>query len=110
MNTVNINGTKITGKGNIVVSNGKIFVDGKDVTPDAKEINIAVNGNIETLEVDACSKVAVIGNVGSIKTASADVEIRGDVHGGIQTMSGDVDCGNIGGSVSTMSGDIKQKR
>ena len=41
MNTISINGMTIQGSGNVVISNGKIMVNGKDVTPDSKEINIA---------------------------------------------------------------------
>lgn len=111
MNTVTINGVTITGGRNISVINGKIKVDGKDYTPaDAKEINIVINGNVDKLEVDACDKVTVTGDVSTLKTMSGDVDITGDVKGDIKTMSGDVDCGNVGGSISTMSGDVKNKK
>jgi hypothetical protein len=86
------------------------MVNGKDVTPDSKEINIVVNGDIEQLQVDCCNKISVTGNVKSINTKSGDVDVIGDVNGGIQTMSGDVDCGWVGGSISTMSGDVKHKK
>lgn len=93
MNSVTINGNTITASGSIVVSNGKIIVNGKDVTPNAREISIQITGNVERLEVDACQKLSVSGDVGSLKTKS-----------------GDVDCGNVGGSISTMSGDVKHRR
>ena len=107
--TIVINGNSYIGS-SISISNGKITINGEDVTPDSKEISISVNGNIDFLQVDACNKVSVVGNVGGVTTKSGDVDISGDVVGGIQTMSGDVDCGNIGGSISTMSGDIKYKK
>jgi hypothetical protein len=110
MNTISINGMTIQGSGNVVISNGKIMVNGKDVTPDSKEINIVINGNVDELKVDACNKVSVTGSVKSIKTQSGDVDVTGDVDGSIQTMSGDVDCGTVGGSISTMSGDVKHRR
>lgn len=106
---ITINGNTFSGS-NIIVTNGKVIINGKDVTPDSKEINISVVGNIEQLKVDACNKVYVEGNVQSISTQSGDVEVSGDVDGSISTMSGDVDCGHVKGSVSTMSGDIKHKR
>lgn len=90
-------------------SNGKVFVDVKNVTPDSKEINIKVEGNIDELKVDVCSKIQIIGDVSNIKTQSGDVEVSGNVNGSIQTMSGDVECGTVGGSVSTMSGDIDHR-
>ena len=42
MNTISINGMTITGSGNIVVSNGRVIVNGKDVTPE--RLNINANG------------------------------------------------------------------
>jgi hypothetical protein len=110
MNTISINGMNINARGSIVVSNGKVIVNGIDVTPDAKEINIVINGDTDKIQVDACNSFQMTGNAGSIKTMSGDVEISGDITESVSTMSGDVDCGNIGGSVSTMSGDIKQRK
>jgi hypothetical protein len=108
--TIKINGITITGS-NIVNINGRVLVDGKDITPDAKEITISVNGNIEKLEAAACLKISVTGDVGRIKTLSGDVEVSGSVNGNVETMSGDVDCGgSIAGSVKTISGDIKSRR
>lgn len=108
MSIITINGNTFSGS-NIIVTNGKVLINGKDVTPDSKEINISVVGNIEQLKVDACNKVSVEGNVQSISTKSGDVEVSGDVDGSISTMSGDVDCGHVKGSVSTMSGDVKHR-
>jgi len=110
---ITINGVTITGNvaGNsVTIQNGKVIIDGKDVTPESKEINIVVNGNVEKIEADACSKISVTGDVHTIKTMSGDVEVEGSVAGSIKTMSGDVDCGSVGGGISTMSGDIKHKK
>ena len=109
MSSIKINGNTYTGN-NIVVSNGKVIIDGKDVTGDSKEINIKVEGNIDTLTIDACNKLEIAGDVSNVKTLRGDVDITGNVNGSIQTMSGDVDCGNVGGSISTMSGDIKHRK
>ena len=109
MNVITINGNIYSGN-SIVVTNGKVVINGKDATPENKEINISVVGNIEQLKVDACNRVSVEGSVKSISTQSGDVEVTGDVDGNISTMSGDVDCGMVGGSISTMSGDVKHKR
>jgi hypothetical protein len=35
--------------------------------------------------------------------------VTGDVSGNVNTMSGDVDCQNVGGSIKTMSGDVKHR-
>jgi len=105
LNTVIINGVTYTGHGSITVVNGRVTIDGKDVTPDAKEVHIEVNGNVESLSVDACRAINVAGNVGDLSTQSGDVKC-GDVAGSVQTMSGDVRCGAVRGSVKTMSGDI----
>ena len=126
MATMIINNNSHIGK-SITIIDGKVMIDGKNVTPEnTKEITITVNGNVEDLSVDYCSKVSISGDVGSVKTMSADVDIKGhnigsvssqsgdvkiglQVEGDVKTMSGDVTCGNIAGKVSTMSGDIKHK-
>jgi hypothetical protein len=111
MNKVTINGVTITGGKSISISNGRVIINGKDVTPDAKEINISVEGNVERLEADVCEKISVTGNAGKISTMSGDVDVQGSVEGSVQTMSGNVDCsGNVGGNVSTMSGDVKHRK
>jgi hypothetical protein len=110
MNTIRINGISITAGRSITVNGNRVFIDGKDVTPDAKDIRIEVSGNIERLEADACNSIGVTGDVGNIATQSGDVNVGGGIRGSVQTMSGDVDCGGpIGGSVSTMSGDIRHR-
>jgi hypothetical protein len=110
MNSITINGITITGGRNISIVNGKVIVDGRNVTPDAKEINITVDGSVEKLVADVCEKISVTGNVSTITTQSGNVEITGGVNGSIQTMSGDVNCGNVDGNISTMSGDVKHRK
>jgi hypothetical protein len=105
MSTITINGNTYSGN-SIVVSNGKVIIDGKDATPKEKTINISVQGNIHELNVDSCDKISVEGSARNIKTMSGDVRVTGDVQGNIQTMSGDIGCGIVYGSVSSLSGDI----
>ncbi len=108
MSTISINGRVITG-GNIVVKNGKVFVDDADVTPEQREVSITVTGDIQSISADACEQISVTGNVtGSVKTMSGDVHC-GDVGGSASTMSGDIWCKAIAGNASSMSGDITSK-
>ena len=123
--SISINGVSYKG-GNISIIGNKVIIDGKDQTPDSKEIKIEVNGDIEELSVDYASEISIKGNVdnvrtssgdvtingvvkNNIQTSSGDVEIDGDVTGGINTSSGDVKCGKVSGNVRTMSGDIKHR-
>ncbi len=112
MSIISINGVTITGNSkSVIISNGKIIIDGKDVTPDSKEINITVNGNIEQLKADSCNTITITGDVKTIQTQSGSVDVTGSINGSVSTMSGSVDCGgDIGGSVSTMSGNVKYKK
>ena len=113
MNTISINGINVSGSfsgGSVVIANGKVFVDGQDVTPDSKNVRIDINGNVDKLQVDVCCKITVKGNVGDIVTQSGNVDVEEDVRGSVKTMSGDVDCNQIHGSVSTMSGNIKNRK
>jgi len=109
MSTITINGNTYSGN-SIVISNGKVIINGNDVTPNEKEINIVVHGNTEDLKIDHCNKIVVNGNSKNISTKSGDIFITGNVEGSVQTMSGEVDCSDVSGSVSTMSGNIKHKK
>ena len=100
---VQINGTTYTGSaGNIQIKKGVVYIDGKAIP----EINIVINGDVNSINADACSTIKVTGNSGIISTMSGNVSV-GEYSGPIKTMSGDVTVkGNINGSVSTMSGDV----
>lgn len=115
MGVIVINGKTYKVEGKVSIVNGTIFVNGKkfqnyeESEKDEKVINIAIEGDVEKIDVDACDSITVSGSVKNIKTMSGDVEVHGDVHGYVKTMSGDVDCGNVAGDVSSMSGDIKRR-
>ena len=106
-NTININGVTFSSDGSSSVSivNGRVIVNGRDVTPDSKEIHIAIQGDVANLDVDACEQIAISGSAGSVRTGSGGVEC-GPVSGDVQSSSGDVRCGNVAGSVQTSSGDV----
>lgn len=102
----NIVGGNLVGR-NVSVINGRVIVDGKDLTPEEKVINIEVTGNIDLLSADACTQISVKGDVKTVKTMSGDVDISGNVNGSVSTMSGDVTAQKIEGNASSMSGDIR---
>lgn len=110
MNIININGNMIIGSPgkNITIANGRVIIDGKDVTPESKEINITVNGNVDQLQVDTCSQISVSGDAGAIKSQSGDIDIAGNVFGSVSNISGDISCGDVGLRTDTMSGDVKK--
>jgi hypothetical protein len=107
MGIITINGVTFTGN-NVNIVNNKVIIDGKEaVIPEAKEISITINGNIESLK-SGSGKVTVTGEVETISTGSGDVTIlNGDVRT-VTTMSGGVKInGNVKGNVTTMSGDVR---
>lgn len=107
-----INGQKFHGN-SISMSGNKIIIDGKEVTDVSKshdkEINIIVDGNIDTIDIPEVQTLVVKGNCETLKTMSGNINIEGDVTGNVKTMSGNVTCGNVGGRVKTMSGDVRHK-
>lgn len=115
MGVIVINGQRFQYNGSLSIINGRYFVDGKEVrdlselTKDQKEVNITIDGDINKLEVDCCDRIYVKGKVGKIKSTSGDIEVGGDVEGDVQTVSGDINCGNISGDASTVSGNIRRK-
>lgn len=101
---IRINGRAYTGR-NVEIINGAIVIDGvahDDELPG--EIHIQIDGDVERVETGPGSVTAQ--NVGAIQTLSGDVNC-GDVTGSIRTMSGDVVCKKVAGNVNTMSGDIR---
>lgn len=102
---INVNGKNYSGR-SLKMVNNRIFIDGKDMTPDSKEVIIIVNGNIDELIVDVCNVVAVKGDVKSAKTSSGNLTIEGSVGGNATTSSGDIKCGSVTGNLQTSSGDI----
>lgn len=98
-----INDTEFSGSSIIV--NNKIIIDGVDVTPEGKTINIKIEGDVDKLNV-ALGKVEITGNVKTVETVSADVSISGNVSGNIESTSGNINCQNITGDVETVSGDV----
>ena len=106
MASVNINGMKYEGS-TVVIKGNKVTVNGKDVTPDTKVVNIMIEGNVDKVSADYCEKIVVSGNAKTIQTTSGDIQC-GEVQGNVQTTSGDIECaGNVGGNIQTVSGDVK---
>lgn len=101
-NTV-INGKSFSGR-NIQVSNGEVIIDGIKVMDADAEVNIEVHGDVDKISNETGTVKA--NHAGSINTMSGDVEC-GDVSGSVGTMSGDVNCGKVNGKVKTMSGDVR---
>ena len=88
---------------NMVISNGKITVDGRpleelmgDSNPKEKVVNITIDGDVERLDVDICQTIHVTGDAKRIKTNSGDIKIDGDVDGDVQANCGSIE---IGGDV-----------
>ena len=122
-----INNKSIIGQ-SVTIRNGVVIVDGNDVTPSGKTINIEIIGEVKDLTIDHCNELSINGIVGSVqngsgdinitgnvtewvKSGSGDVTIGGGVGSSVTTGSGDVDCnGNILGGAKTGSGDIKYKK
>lgn len=101
-----VNNKSYIGK-SITIKNGKVIVDGVDVTPDGKEISIVVNAEIDTLDVDNCNTIVVNGNIGKVRSGSGDITCRAITNGSVQTGSGDIESETIIGDIQTGSGDVK---
>lgn len=118
-----INNIRFQDARSIKIINNRIYIDGDEVTPDAKNINISVEGNIAELDIDSCGALTINGNVDTIRagsadididgdvivvtTASGEIDIRGSVNKSVTSASGDIEVrGHVYGNVSTMSGDI----
>ena len=107
----NISVNNITYKGSsISISNNKIVINGIDVTPNSREITIQIDGDVETVNIDYVNKISVNGNVGKIKCTNGDVDITGTVKNSVESINGNISCGDVGGNVSTMNGSVKIRK
>lgn len=124
MTTIVINGASRNGN-SLMIKGDKLFVDGVDVTPAAKDITISVEGPIEKLDVNVglCRHVEVTGDCNNLTTGSGDATVSGNVNGpvktdqgnatvkgsvtgSVKTAQGEITCGNVGGDAETSMGDI----
>lgn len=105
-----INNKKYGSGSSIVVSNNKVIIDGEDVTPDAKEISIKVEGSIESIRADCCDLIEITGGCQDISTKNGNIEICGSVEGSVYSRNGNISCGNVGGPVAAKNGNIKYKK
>ena len=122
--SIKVNGITYNGS-NLKMTNNKIIIDGVDVSPDSKIINVLVHGDVNNLSVDSADEIVVAGdctqvntssgdvevggNVDKINTTSGDVKVDGDVNGSVSSSSGDIECSKILGNASTRSGDIDKR-
>lgn len=107
MGSININGKTYTGN-NIVVTNGKVIIDGKEAESgnDSTNIKVIVNGDLNKLD---CTDAEINGNViGGVDATNLTCEIiGGDVDANTvncTTIGGDVDantvnCNHVEGSI-----------
>lgn len=89
--------------GNWYVDGRRFDFDGEQIDLKQDIVKIEIHGNVKKLHSEM-GDVTVNGDVGSIQTASGDVQCNEAAT--IRTMSGDVTCKGRPNSVSTMSGDI----
>ena len=94
---------------NITIRDNKVMIDGKERTPkDTLNVNIIVEGDIDSLNVDMAEKIAIAGRVGVAKTMSGDLHIKGNVNSSAKSQSGNITIdGDLTGDAKTMSGNIK---
>lgn len=91
--SINNSSTTISGNNISISGNGRIVVDGKDVTDQyntTKKIEVVVTGDAGVVNVNA-GNVTIEGNVlEDVKVDAGNITIKGDVHRDVT-----VDCGNI---------------
>lgn len=115
--TITIGGSVIARQniGTMVISGGKITVDGKDINeldavdPDEKVINITIQGDVDHLDVDYCNKLEVTGNVRRVKATQGDIEIHGSVSGDVHANMGNINCGDVEGDCHANMGSINRR-
>ena len=108
MMKVTVNGKRITvpgGGGSISIVNGEVFVDGQRYTEneETKQVNIIIEGSCGSIQVDACDRVEVKGDVRGNLEVNGSVTIHGNARENVRS-GGSVRCGNVGGSINAGGG------
>ena len=103
--TVFVNG--VSYKGNTVsIKNGVVTIDGvrQDGSLQQGPVNVVVSGDVQSLS--AVNNVTINGDCGDVDTISGDIYC-GNVDGNVESVSGNVFAQIIHGKVKTISGDIR---
>lgn len=97
MNKITINGTTISCSGNnVVISNGKVIVDGNIIQTDiGNNAQVKIYGDIN--KVECSGSVEVHGNSGSIDCGGG-CTVDGNVNGDIDC-GGSCTCGEVSGDI-----------
>lgn len=105
--SVTVNGKTISCSGsNIVISNGKVIVDGNVIQSEiGNSAKIVINGDVN--KIDCSGSVEVHGNSGEIDCGGS-CTVSGDVNGNIDC-GGSVECGNVSGDIDA-GGSVRCKR
>jgi len=104
--TVTVNGSTYKGS-NIVIKGNDVIIDG--VVQESKvygDVNITVQGNVDSIENTAGDIQAQ--NVGSISTQNGNITCN-DVAGSVSTVNGSIEANEIRGNASTTNGSISTK-
>ncbi len=107
--TITVNGSSYSGS-NVSIIDGVVTVDGVIQKQKIGHlVNVTIAGDVERVE-NTAGDVFIRGNVtGNVKTVSGSVECV-DIGNDVQTISGNVIAsGSINGNVKTISGDITSK-
>lgn len=100
MGNINIKGN------NVSIINNKIFVDGKEIGTEEKEINIIVERNLDKLEVDCCNSIKVNGVTKDVEVSNGNITISGDVKGNVNNINGNIIAKVVNENCKTKNGDI----
>lgn len=110
-NSIIINGTALADIDvdniNITQVNGRVIINGKDITEQYSEqqINIVVNGDVQTIASENAT-VVVNGNIGGdITSLNGNIQCV-DISGNCESKNGNIAARNINGSVNTKNGNI----
>lgn len=111
MNSIKINGSffSVSNSGNISISQNwnEIIINGKKVETSDKIINIEINWDLTSLDVDCCNNITT-NNALNITTSSGNVNVKWKVTWRVRSTSGDIEVGgDIGGGAETVSWDVK---
>lgn len=104
--TFTVNGKSYSGNNMVINSNG-VSVDGYNLQTDIRNLNIEINGDIESID-NTVGNITVNGYVNKIDSTTGTINASGNVNGNINTTTGNVKVGGtVNGKVTTVTGNVK---
>lgn len=96
---------------NMTIQDGRTIIDGIPIEEwnnrnEILVVNITINGDIDSLDVDSCDTITINGNAANVNTKNGNVRVSGNIEGNAESKNGNITANTIKGNAETKNGNI----